>query len=94
MLLTADNYFLIIHQITNTVIDSDYLVSDTSVSFTVGANNGAQSCISITAICDSQLEGNEVFVVGFRMTAEFMIDISGNGFFHQTDVEVLDAGEL
>ena len=44
-------------------MDIDYLVSSTSVCFAAGASDGAESCITIIAICDSLVEGDEEVTV-------------------------------
>ena len=56
----------------------DYFVNSTSISFAAGsgASNRAESCITVTAICDSEEEGDEMVTIAFILNEMFTI---GNG---------------
>lgn len=60
-------------------------MSDKSVSFVAGAEDGAQSCITITAICDNEVEEDERVLVGIPLPSDlYMADVSGERFSLQT----------
>ena len=62
----------------------DYFVNSTSITF--AASNRAESCITVTAICDSEEEGDEMVTIAFILNGMFMI---GNG-----DQDVLPQGGI
>ena len=58
------------------------MVSNTSVIFTTGASDGEERCITITAICDDQMEEDETVLIVFPSSSStlYVIDASDNGF--------------
>ena len=66
----------------------DYFVNSTSITFAAGsgASDRAESCITVTAICDSEEEGDEMVTITFILNGMFMI---GNG-----DQDVLPQGGI
>ena len=72
-------------------MDIDYLVSSTSVCFAAGASDGAESCITIIAICDSLVEGDEAVTVVLPGNSNSTYAINSNGpFFNLAVFTILD----
>ena len=57
------------------------MVTSTSVCFAAGASDGAESCITIIAICDSLVEGDETVTVALPGGSTYAINSSGNRSF-------------
>ena len=75
-------------------MDIDYLVSSTSVSFATGASDGTESCITITAICDSEEEGDEAVTVSLPSGSSMYVrNNSGSAFTAFIHVTIRDGKE-
>ena len=66
------------------------MVTSTSVCFAAGASDGAESCITIIAICDSLVEGDEAVIVALPGSSTYAIDSSGIVFISLAVFTILD----
>ena len=66
------------------------MVSNTSVVFTTGASDGEERCITITAICDNQMEEDETVLIVFPSSSLYVTDGSDNGFTTFLQVTFMD----
>ena len=68
------------------------MVTSTSVCFAAGASDGAESCITIIAICDSLVEGDEAVIVVLpgNSNSTYAINSSGTFFTSLAVVTILD----
>ena len=63
-----------------TVKDLDYTVSSEEVHFSSGAPDGTESCITISAICDSFQEGNEQLTIFIGSTIQYAVETTGSEY--------------
>ena len=66
------------------------MVSNTSVIFTTGASDGEERCITITAICDDQMEEDETVLIVLPSSTLYVTDSSDNGFTEFLRVTFMD----
>ena len=66
------------------------MVSNTSVIFTTGASDGEDRCITITAICDNQMEEDETVLIVFPSSTLYVINASDNNFTEFLRVTFMD----
>ena len=66
------------------------MVSNTAVVFTTGASDGEERCITITAICDNQMEEDETVLIVPLSSSLYVTDASGNGFITFLKVTFMD----
>ena len=66
------------------------MVSSVSVTFQGGAVDGEQSCITVTAICDEEIEGEEAVAVLFVNSMTFVRNDSGNGVTGSVEISIVD----
>ena len=67
------------------------MVSSRSVSFVAGASDGAESCITVTAICDSEVEQDEAVTVSLPSRSSMYVrNNSGSAFTAFIHVTIRD----
>ena len=58
----------------------DYTVSSEEVHFSSGAPDGTESCINISAICDSSQEGDETLTIFIGGTTQYSVETTGSEY--------------
>ena len=77
----------------STELDTDYWLSDESVSFAAGDVDGTTSCITIGVICDTVIEGAETAIIALSTPSDsYRVDVGGN-YFSMTTVIMADNSE-
>ena len=66
------------------------MVTSTSVCFAAGASDGAESCITIIAICDSLVEEDEAVIVALPGSSTYAINSSSTFFTSLAVFTILD----
>ena len=68
----------------------DYTVSSTSVTFAGGDTVGAQQCITVTGINNSDQEGNQRHTITIQPSGPYIIDGTGSDFSAFVIVTIMD----
>lgn len=66
------------------------MLSSQSITFQAGAFDDEQSCISVTAICDEEIEGEEAVAVVFRNSMTFVRNDTGKSVSGFVQVYIQD----
>ena len=81
---------LLLYNMHPTGKDFDFTVSSEEVHFSSGAPDGTESCITISAICDSSLEENETLIVYIGGSTQYTVETTGSEYSSYIEIIIME----